>query len=306
MTQTYIGVDLSKDRLDIFDPNLGHRHIANEAEPIRRWLGGLGPDSFVVFEATSRYDRLLLAGVRAAGLPFVRINPLHGWHFARSLNLPKTDRVDARMLARFGAERRPAPDLPVEPARAELAALNQRREQLKRMETQEKNRLAETVLAALRHDLRSSLKALAARIGRIEALIRAHLAAHPALAGQARLLRSIPGIGPVTAVELLAHLPQLGQADRRAIASLGGLAPRARESGKYRGQRRIGPGRRHVRRCLYMAALAALRHPHLFGGAAERLRERAKPGKVIGIAIARKILTIANAILRDGQPFRPA
>ncbi|MGL4238141.1 IS110 family transposase [Tabrizicola sp.] len=306
MTQTHIGVDISKDMLDIFDPRCGHRRIANTTAGIRRWLCGIGTDSFLVFEATSRCDKHLVAGAAAAKIPFVRINPLHGWHFAQSLNLPKTDRIDARMLARFGAERYPEPTLPADPARSDLAALSQRRDQLKRMETQEKNRLQDTSLAILQRDLRASLKALAVRITRIDALIRDHLRAHPQLAGQAKLLRSIPGIGPVTAVEMLAHLPQLGTVDRRSIASLGGLAPKARESGKFKGKRVLGPGRRHVRRCLYMAALAALRHPHLFGNAAARMRVAGKPGKVIVIAIARKIITIANAVLRDQTPFATA
>ena len=126
----------------------------------------------------------------------------------------------------------------------------------------------------------------------------------PQLAEQAGLLRSIPGIGQITAVELLAHLPQLGALDRRSVASLGGLAPKARESGKYRGKRRLGPGRWHIRSALYMAALSGLRHPTHFGGMAQRMRAAGKPGKVIAIAIARKILTIANAILRSGKPFQ--
>lgn len=303
MTQTHIGVDISKEALDIFDPRCGHRRSANSAAGIRRWLGGVGTEGFLVFEATSRYDKPLLAAAQVAKVPFARINPLHGWHFAQSLNLPKTDRIDARMLARFGAERHPAPTLPADPARTELAALSQRRDQLKRMEVQEKNRLQDVTLAVLQRDLRASLKALANRITHIDGLIGSHLRAHPQLAGQARLLRSISGIGPVTAVELLAHLPQLGAVDRRSIASLGGLAPKARESGKFKGKRALGPGRRHVRRCLYMAALAALRHPHLFDRAAQRMRVAGKPGKVILIAIARKLVTIANAVLRDQKPF---
>jgi transposase len=306
MTQNHIGVDISKDTLDIHDPRKGDFQIASTAREIDLWLGAPGGDAFLVFEATSRYDRALHGAAAAAGVPHARINPLHGWHFAQSLNLPKTDRIDARMLARLGAERQLEPAPACDPARVELAALSQRRDQLKRMETQEKNRLADTAHPLLRRDLRASLKALEKRRVRIEAAIAAHLGKSPRLSAQAGLLRSIPGIGSVTAVDLLAHLPQLGGIDRRAIASLGGLAPRARESGKFRGKRRLGPGRRHIRRALYMAAMPALRHPHLFGGMAERMRAAGKPGKVIIIAIARKILTIANAILRSNTPFNAA
>lgn len=301
-----IGVDVSQEHLDIYDPRSGDRRMPNDPAAIRGWIAPIAPDSFLVFEATSRYDKTLQAEARAACLPFARINPLHGWHFAHSLNLPKTDRTDARMLARFGAERHPAETPAMDPAWVTLAALSQRRDQLRRMETQEKNRLGETTIPVLRRDLQASLRVLAGRVSWIEALIRAHLQAHPHLAGQALLLRSIPGIGPVAAVELLAHLPQLGLLDRRAIASLAGSAPRARESGKFKGKRSLGPGRRHIRRCLYLAALSAIRHPHLLGGAASRLRDAVKPGKVIAIALARKILTIANAVLRDAKPYHSA
>lgn len=305
MARTFIGVDICKDRLDIHHPGRGDLRLANSAPAIRRWLRGLGPGAILVFEATSRHDRALRAAAGAAGRPFARINPLHGWHFAQSLNLAKTDRVDARMLARLGAERQLAPSLEPAPERAELAELNRRRDQLIRMRTQEKNRLDEASLPLLRRDIQAALRTLSARIARIEAAIAAHLRAHPQLRRQAELLRSIPGIGPATAVALLAHLPQLGRLDRRAIASLGGLAPRAHDTGKFRGKRRIGPGRRHVRQALYMAALSALRHPQLFGGMAQRLLDRGKAGKVVAIALARKILTIANAVLRSETPFDP-
>lgn len=174
------------------------------------------------------------------------------------------------------------------------------------METQEKNRLGKTAAPLIRADIRASLKALSARIKRFEAEIAAFLARSPDLARDAGLLRSVPGIGPVTSANLLARLPELGQLDRRAIASLAGLAPKARESGKFRGKRRIGQGRESVRRLLYMAALSLWRRPGAMGGLTARLLAAGKPPKVALIALARKIATIANAVLRDQKPFRTA
>ena len=200
MTHVYIGIDLSKDRLDVFDPRIGRASFhANSAAGIKALFAASKPEDIVVFEATSGCDRLLLEACAKAGRPFVRVNPLHAWHFAQSLNLPKTDRVDARMLARFGSERKLAPHLPQDPARAELAELADRRDQLKRMETQEKNRLRKTASPAIRADIRASLKALAARVARFEQAIAELLRQTPELAHDATLLRTAPGIGPVTA-----------------------------------------------------------------------------------------------------------
>jgi transposase len=304
MPQNYIGCDISKDRLDVFDPRSGASAHANSAVGIRSLIKACDPGSVLVFEATSGCDQALLKALAKADQPFVRLNPLHAWHFAQSLNLPKTDKTDARMLARLGAERQPAPHLPQDPARAGLAELADRRDQLKRMETQEKNRLTKTMSPLIRADIRASLKALADRIARFEAEIADHLARHPDLARDAQLLRSIPGVGPVTAANLLARLPELGQLDRRAIASLAGLAPKARDSGKFRGQRRIGQGRDVVRRLLYMSALSLWRTPGPTTAALRRMQDAGKPSKVILIAMARRIATIANAVLRDQTPFR--
>lgn len=305
MTHVYIGIDISKDQLDVFDPRIGHASAhANSAAGIRALFAVTQPESILIFEATSGCDQRLLQACAKANRPFVRLNPLHAWHFAQSLNLPKTDRVDARMLARFGAERQPAPHLPPDPNRALLAELADRRDQLKRMETQEKNRLAKTTRPTIRDDIRASLKALATRIKRFEAAIADHLARHADLARDANLLRSVPGIGRVTSAGLLARLPELGHLDRRAIASLAGLAPKARESGKFRGHRRIGQGREVVRRLLYMAALSLWRTPGPAAATLLRMQEAGKPAKVILIALARKIITIANAVLRDQRPFR--
>jgi transposase len=259
MPRNHIGVDLSKDALDLCDPLRGEARIANEPRAIAAWIAGLGPDDVVVYEATSGCDGPLRAALDAAGQPGTRLNPLHAWHFARSLNRAKTDRLDAATLARLGAERQPAPDAPLDPAREELRDLVGRRDQLMRMNVQEKNRLARVRHPAVAADIRDVLATLAARLARIEAAIVEHEARHPELEAADRLLRSIPNIGPVSSMVLLAYLGELGSSDRRAIASLAGLAPRARDSGRYRGRRFLGDGRRQVRRALYMAATSALR-----------------------------------------------
>jgi transposase len=167
----------------------------------------------------------------------------------------------------------------------------------------QKNRLSDCTLDLVGKDIRAELKGLARRIEGMEKAIAEHLARHPALAAAERLLRSIPCLGAVTAVTLLAHLPELGHASRRAVASLGGVAPRARESGCWKGRRSLGDGRRHIRRALFMASLSAFRHPGFLADFIAKMKAARKPGKVILMAVARKLLTIANAILRTGVPF---
>lgn len=290
----------------MFDPRIGRaRAHANSAAGFKALFASMAPGDILVFEASSGCDRHMMAACGSAGLGYVRLNPLHAWHFAQSLNLPKTDKVDARMLARFGAERQPAPQVPRMAQRDELAGLADRRDQLKRMETQEKNRLSKATNSAVRADIRAVLQTLAIRIARFERAIDALLARSPGLASDARLLQTVPGIGPVTSAGLLARLPELGHLDRRAIASLAGLAPRARESGKYRGQRRLGAGRETVRRLLSMAALSLWRNPGPAAPLLDRMQAKHKPAKVIPIALARKTLTIANAILRDHTAYNP-
>ena len=174
------------------------------------------------------------------------------------------------------------------------------------MQTQEKNRLSAASLPIVARDIRAELAEprpppRAASSGPSPSI-------SPAIrrcAEDARLLRAIPGIGPVAATEILAHLPEAGRVDRREVASLAGLAPRARESGKYKGRRSLGDGRRHLRRALYMAALSALRHDGFLSGFVARMKADRKPSKVILMAVARRLLVIANAILRSRTPFQP-
>ena len=305
MTRNHIGVDLSKDFLDVCDPRRGAARVPNRPEEVGGWVAGLGPDDVIVFEATSGCDRVLRRAVQAAGIPGVQLNPLHAWHFARSLNLAKTDRVDAAMLARLGAERQPEPDPAPDPAREDFRALGQRRDQLKRMEVQEKNRRAACTLEAVAAGIGEMLAILAAHIARIDKAIAEHVSRHPGLKSADRLLRSIPGFGAVAAVTMLAHVPELGTVSRRAAASLGGLAPRARNSGRHRGRRFIGEGRRHVRRVLFMAAMSLMHRPGFLADFIARKKAEGKPGKLMLMAVARRLLTIANAVLRTGIPFQP-
>ena len=310
MARNCIGVDLAKHFLEVCDPVRGRSRVANRPKAVARWVAGLGETDFVVYEATSGWDRPLRVALAEAGRPGARVNPLHAWHYARSRNRAKTDRLDAALLADYGRERQPAPDPALDPAREALRALVGRRDQLRRMQVQEKNRLsgalAEGAPALVIRDVRAGLARLARSLATIEAAIRAEVAGDATLARDARLLRSIPDIGPVTAVTLLAWLAELGHTSRRASASLAGVTPRARDSGKHRGRRFLGDGRRQVRRALYMAALSELRHPGFLADFVRRMKEAGKPGKVILMAVARRLLVVANAVLRTGEPFRTA
>jgi transposase len=168
MTRTYIGVDLAKDSLEICDPLRGGMRVANRPAAIARWFASLGAEDFVVHEATSGCDRPLRAALGSAGCPGARLNPLHAWHYGRSRNRAKTDRLDGRLLADHGRERQPDPDPAPDPAREALRALVRRRDQLKRMQVQEKSRLsgalAEGAPALVVRDLRSVLAGLARRV----------------------------------------------------------------------------------------------------------------------------------------------
>lgn len=305
MTHVYLGVDLSADRLEVCDPRrLAAREYPNTTVGIRALLKVCGAGTVLTFEATSGCDRPLMEACAKADQAYVRLNPLHVWHFIQSLNAPKTDRKDADNLALFGAQRQPAPRLPPPPVRETLTELVSRRDQLKRMETQEKNRLRKAELPLVRTQIAAMLAALAAQVKRIDAAIAEVVAADPTLSRDAELLRSIDGIGPVISAGLLARLPELGTLDRRTTASLAGLAPKAHESGKFRGKRRIGQGRNAVRSWFYMASVSLWRARSDTDATIRKMIAAGKPKKVILVAIARKIATIANAVIRDQTPFR--
>ena len=302
-----IGIDISKHTLDIFVSETRQSlQIANSQEAIDHWLSRLkSAPSLVVFEATGAYDKALAFGLRQAALDFACVNPSRARNFAKAAGyLAKTDRVDARMLAAMGQvltlPQAPAAD----PDRERLRVLTKRRDQLVDMRSQEKTRRSEAVAGNHMASLDKHIAWLTQEIKDLEAEIKSLMKSTVQLRQEAALLRSIPGIGPVAAMTLLALMPELGQTTRRGVAALAGLAPITRDSGAMRGQRRIHGGRSRVRRALYMAALAAARSHPRFRSFYQNLIAAGKPVKVALTAVARKLIVIANAIIKTQQPFK--
>jgi transposase len=305
LPRNFVGVDICKDRLDVYSSSTGrHSILANTPKGVSKLIGA-HPDAFFVFEATSGCDSAMRATLTAAGAPFARVNPRRAREFARAAGfLAKTDRVDARVLAEMGRKLELKQTLEPSAERQELEALLTRREQYVQMLVAERNRLAQAACGLIRADIRSHIRLLEGRLEKFDHAITALISASEELSRDARRLRRAPGVGPVVSAVLLADLPELGRRDRGAIAALAGLAPLSSDSGRRKGQRRIWGGRRRVRRALYIAALHASRHCPRMRAFRERLAARGKATKTILIAVARKLLVALNAMLRDGTDWR--
>ena len=301
----FVGIDISKDFLDVFDSSIGVAHrIDNRPEAIGQLMANLaGSDVFVLFEATGRYDQALRQALGRAGIAFARVNPARARDFARSIGLlAKTDAIDARMLAAMAQCLRPGADNAADPAREQLAELHKRRDQLVACRKQERTRIAATS-ADLLDELTQHIAWLDHAIRRIDVRIAELIGKQEGLQKAQRLMRSVPGIGPVCATTLLALMPELGSRSSKAIAALAGLAPFNADSGRMRGTRHIHGGRRRVREALYMAAVAVTRTTSRFARIYRALREAGKPAKLALIAVARRLLVTLNAVIRDQQPF---
>lgn len=302
-----VGIDVSKHHLDVFDAALDRgERLANQADQIQTLAAGWAEQGrFVVFEATGRYDMVLRRALDGAGVSYARVNPAQARDFARAAGfLAKTDAVDARMLASLGLALRPKPAPPLDQARQRLILLHKRRDQLVGMRQQERTRRAETDETDLADDLDRHLAWLNQAVADFDRQIADLIAAQPELRRTKALVQTIPGLGPVTAATLMALVPELGQTSPKAIAALAGLAPFNHDSGKQRGRRAIRGGRKRVRDALYMAAVSASRSNSRFKTSYKALRDAGKPPKLAFIAIARRLLVTANAVLRDQQPFR--
>jgi transposase len=307
-SQRFVGIDVSKDTLDVaIRPEGTHQQLPNTDEGFDQLVAVLRPlqPSLIVLEASGGYDRRVTAALALAGLPVAVINPSRAREFAKALGrLAKTDKVDAAVLAEF-AERVNPPQRSLPDAQAQqMRELLARRGQLVGMRTMEKNRLGTALSRTVRRSLEAHVAWLNEQIEDAEKELDEAVEQSELWKSKDELLQSITGIGPSVARTLLFELPELGRLSREQVASLSGLAPMSRESGRWRGKRFISGGRVSVRNVVYMAAHAARKWNPALKVFADRLEKAGKPAKVVLIAVARKLLVIANAILRDNKPWR--
>lgn len=299
----FIGCDVGKASITVFDTASGRaRDVPNRAPDLRRLAASLGADCLVVCEATGGYEARLLAAMLQAGVPAHRGDARKIKAFVRSFGtLGKSDAIDAQALALYGAERHATltrwqrPD----PVLEELHTLVLTRVDLVRMRQAQRNRLASPGAALVAGALRAVARALDQQIRALEARMAELVRRHVGLARQAAVLRSIRGIGAVTATALLALMPELGRLNGREVASLAGVAPHPHESGQRVGYRRVRGGRADVKRTLFMAALVASRGEGRLAEAYRAMVARGKKPIVAVTAIMRKLIVIANAKLRD-------
>lgn len=301
----FLGCDVGKTEIAVFDSRDGtSRTLPNRPKPLAAFAARLDDTCLVICEATGGYETALLAALTGAGRAVHRADARKVKAFIRSYGtLAKTDPLDARALARYGAERhaRLARWQPPEPVRARLQALVATRHDLVAERVATRNRLAAPGAEAVGAYLRPVLACLETQIAAIEAEIAALIRTDPGLRRDVDTLRTLKGLGPVTAATLIALMPELGHITRRQAASLAGLAPHPRQSGGADGYRRTRGGRPEVKRALFMAALTAAKHDPGLSQTYQRLRANAKKPLVALVAVMRKIVVIANARLRDAR-----
>lgn len=308
MESIFVGIDVSKDRLDVALLPAGETWSVDYDErgldALRKKLCELTPE-LVVLEATGGLERLAVAVLGAAQLPLIIANPGQVRHFAKATGeLAKTDRIDAKILALFAQRVRPEVRPLSDEATSALEALTVRRRQILDMIVAENNRLR-LASKPIAKNLKVHIKFLERQLKEVDHDLDQSIKRSSLWRAKDKLLRSVPGVGPVLSRTLLAELPELGHLSSGEIAKLVGVAPLNRDSGQYRGRRMIWGGRASVRSALYMATFTATRHNPAIRAHYQRLRSAGKAHKVALIACMRKLLIILNSMAKSGQPWDP-
>ncbi len=308
MTDVTIGIDISKDHLDAFRlEDHAAQRFENSAKGFRgliKWLGQT-PVARIVYEPTGPYHRafeLALSG----RFPLVKVNPLQARRFAEATGTrAKTDAVDARMLARMGAALKLEPDAPFARERFVLRDLQTARAALVKERTRLRNQGNMQTTPILKRQIKARLRLVERQLAELDAEIARHIASDEALQRKRDILCSVPGLGPVAAALILGFMPEIGTLERKGAASLAGLAPHARESGQWKGRSFIGGGRKPLRDALYMPALVAMRFNPDLVAKYDSLRAAGKPAKVALVALMRKLLETANALVKADRMWTP-
>jgi transposase len=306
MTDDSIGVDISKDKLDVHRLRDGtFAQFPNSKRgfaALRRWIGSPLP-ARVVYEPTGAYHGAFEAAL-ADHLPLVKVNPKHARRFAESRGAgAKTDRADARSLAQMGAAHNLAPDTPAAKDRPVLRELHSARIALVKDKVRVQNQLDKQAHALTRRLSRRRLKLIAQQIAELDHAIRAQLETCPTRKRALTLLETIKGIGAVAATTILIELPEIGSLRKKAVAALAGVAPITRQSGRWRGQAFIQGGRKPLRDALYMPALVAIRFNPDLKAQFEKMKAAGKPSKVAIIAVMRKLLILANTLVKENREW---
>jgi transposase len=306
----YIGIDVGKNRVEIhIRPDAIAFGCDTDAKGLEYLVTRLKPlrPKVIALEATGGYEAIIAAALSNAGLPVVIVNPRQTRQFAGALGrLAKTDTIDASVIAHFAEMAKLEGKPPADTQLIELRALIARRHQLVDMATAEKQRAARAENPLTRRSCQKMLRQLEAEITRVERAIGKLINASPVFQGKEALLKSIPGVGDVVARTFIAELPELGTVDRHQIAALVGVAPINRDSGQRRGKRTIKGGRPQVRAPLYVACLAVIQYNKPLRAFYRRLVDGGKEKKLALVAVMRKLVVIANAMLKAGKPWTEA
>jgi transposase len=310
MEHVFVGIDVSKDRLDIHVlPNGAAFAVTRDGEGLEDLVERLRvlTPTLIAVEATGGYETIVAAAIAGASLPLAVVNPAQVRHFAQALGKrAKTDPIDAAVIARFAEAVKPEPrSVPDEAARL-LGELVARRRQITEMLVAERQREKRCDSVRVRKGLARHIKVLEKDLQAISDDIGSMVRSSPVWRANEDLMVSVPGVADKTSTTVLAMVPEIGRLKGRQIASLVGVAPFTRQSGRWKGKSMIAGGRAAARTAIYMAALSASQHNPVLKAFYQRLLAAGKPKMVALIAVARKLLTILNAMIRDQTPWQHA
>lgn len=307
--QHTVGIDISKDTLDAYRLADGQRiQVSNDKSGHRALIKWIGSQDFalVIFEATGSYHGLLERALISKGTPYAKVNPKQARRFAEAAGrIAKTDRVDAAMLARMGAVLELERDKPISENLHDLRQFMTARRALMKDKVAAKTRLQNTMHQLLQSQITDRLRQIDIHIQQIDKAIDSMIAGDHALSERLAILISIPGIAKITAYSMIIEMPELGTLEGKEAASLAGLAPFSRQSGKWQGKERIKGGRGFFRRAIYMPALVASRCNPVLKAKYDALIGAGKPAKLALTVIMRKLVILANALLRDNRKWTP-